>query len=122
VPLRKFFEKSSLGFFKVESGRTAIGSRPLSFLFKMFAPHILYRTNLSIAPQLSLLLWEKVARRKERRMRSKENPRRGICEAARPVGDEAASQIGKNKEYWVGATAYTPKTTMFLTGRPFPRF
>jgi len=37
------------------------------------------------------------------------------------VGDEAASQIGKNKEYWVGATAYTPKTTMFLTGRPLLR-
>ena len=36
--------------------------------------------------------------------------------AARPVGDEAAPREGKNKEYWVGATAYTPKTTMFLTG------
>jgi len=34
-----FLEKSSLGFFKVESGRTAIGSRPLSFLFEMFSVH-----------------------------------------------------------------------------------
>ena len=38
-----------------------------------------------------------------------------IWTAARPVDDEAADQIGKSKEYWVGATANTPKTTMLLT-------
>ena len=31
------------------------------------------------------------------------------------MDDEADDQIGKSKEYWVGATAYTPKTTMLLT-------
>ena len=31
------------------------------------------------------------------------------------MDDEAYLQRGKNKEYWVGATANTPKTTIFLT-------
>ena len=40
------------------------------------------------------------------------------------MDDEADLRRGKNKEYWVGATAYTPKTTMLLTeceGRAFGR-